>query len=913
MIQILVWWLIMQMLGWLAFPTAMRIFRWLPDHGYTFAKSLGLLWISFVLWFGASTGLLKNDLGGTLFSILLLAGISAWFYFRCRGNLIPDIRTFLQEKWKLVVTVELLFTLALVGWALLRAYAPYKVEPTGGEKFMEIAFQNAILHSESFPPLDPWLSGFAISYYYFGYVMMALLTRLSGAVTGVGFDLYDALLFALTLVGSFGVVYNLVAFRLKQRYKESEATSPAGPPLAAGIVGGLLVTVMGNLEGALEALHARGILPDSFWIWIDIPGLAQAPVINSWYPGDVFMWWWRASRVLADKNLIGQNIGVQPIDEFPLFSFLLGDNHPHVLALPFVLLAIGLAFNLLLRQMSEERILRPGIEGVLSPEHRQHHLLAMKNVLGERGKEQASTPEGAGSEPVSHSQWWNPVGFTLDNDWLLFIFSALILGALGFLNTWDLPIYLGLVVLAYGLGEVMARGRVDREIILRMVSLGLSLGILSGVLYIFFYLSFSSQAAGILPYVFPPTRLPQYLVMFGTFIFLIICFLLVYWVKQRQEHKGLLISLLTWWWRILLVCIGLYLLILGLVALVITLQQRIPGSTLGVSIQSVLGGMSLSQAFTASLSARLRDPWLLLLVSALLALVMANVGGLLRWRANSEDEPSGANPPLHPNSSDTFVFVLIFTGLALSLIVEFIYLRDSFGVRMNTVFKFYYQAWVMLGCASGYGIWWLLDRLERAASRLLFLLGAVLLIGLGLVYTVMAIPSRAADFAGPANLDGSSSVAMNNPDDWAAIQWLNANALEGMPAGNVPVILEAPSVPPAGGSYTYEGRISAFTGFPTVLGWSVHESQWRGSYDEQGKREPDIAAIYTTSDGQTTLDLLYKWKVSYVVLGNPELSYIQRLCNQPERGCTLSTALRKFDLLLLPVFTQGQLTIYKVP
>jgi uncharacterized membrane protein len=259
----------------------------------------------------------------------------------------PDLCTFLREKWKLVLTVEVLFALALVGWALLRAYAPYKIEPTGGEKFMEIAFQNAILRSEHFPPLDPWLSDFAISYYYFGYVMMALLTGLSGAVSGVGFDLYDALLFALTLLGSFGVVYNLVAFTLNARHKKDGTVVPDAPPLAAGILCGLLVAVMGNLEGVLEVLHARGVLPDSFWNWIDIPGLAQSPVINSWYPGDVFMWWWRASRVLADKNFFGQNMGVQPIDEFPFFSFLLGDNHPHVLALPFVLLAIGLAFNLL--------------------------------------------------------------------------------------------------------------------------------------------------------------------------------------------------------------------------------------------------------------------------------------------------------------------------------------------------------------------------------------------------------------------------------------------------------------------------------------------------------------------------------------------------------------------------------------
>jgi YYY domain-containing protein len=881
MIQILVWWLIIQLLGWIAFPTAMRIFRWLPDRGYTFSKSLGLLLISYILWIGASTGLLSNDLGGILLSIFLLAGISAWFYFRNKGNLLPQIRTFLGEKWKLVLTVEILFILALVGWALLRAYAPYKIEPTGGEKFMEIAFQNAILRSERFPPLDPWLSGFAISYYYFGYVMMALLTRLSGALPGVGFDLYDALLFALSLIGAFGVVYNLVAFTLRSRHRSDKATSPEGPALATGVLGGLLVTVMGNLEGALESLHASGVLPDSFWRWIDIPGLVKAPVINAWYPGEMFIWWWRASRVLADKNFTGVDIGVQPIDEFPFFSFLLGDNHPHVLALPFVLLAIGVAFNLFLRQMNKVEI--------------------------------PSTKESNVSSSISSRQWWNPAGFTLDNDWLLFIFSALILGSLGFLNTWDLPIYLGLVVLAYGLGTVMVKGRVDRDTIIRSTVLGLGLGVLSGLLYIFFYLSFSSQAAGILPYVFPPTRLPQYLVMFGTFIFLLACFLVIYLIKRSKENGGGIKSALNWWWRILLICVGLFIMVLLLIALVLFLQKLLPDSTMVTTVQSVLGGLNLSQAFSASVTARLRDPWLLLMVSALLALVMANLGSLLQRRSKPEDEEPVDESNPNTFGSDPFVFLLIFTGLALTLIVEFIYLRDSFGVRMNTVFKFYYQAWVMLGCASAYGVWWVLDRLERPASRLLFSLGTVIVIGLGMIYPIMAIPSRAADFTKSANLDGTSTIANNNPDDWAAVQWLDANALRGASAGSVPVILEAPSVPPGGGSYTYEGRISAFTGFPAMLGWAVHESQWRGNYDEQGKREPDIATIYTTSDAQTTLDLLHKWNISYVILGNSEFNYIQNLCSQPERGCTLSTALRKFDRVLQPVFNQGQLTIYKVP
>ncbi len=82
----------------------------------------------------------------------------------------------------------------------------------------------------------------------------------------------------------------------------------------------------------------------------------------------------------------------------------------------------------------------------------------------------------------------------------------------------------------------------------------------------------------------------------------------------------------------------------------------------------------------------------------------------------------------------------------------------------------------------------------------------------------MAIPTRAADFKGSANLDGASSIAMNNPDDWAAIQWLDANAEQGLPSGSVPVILEAPSVPPGVGRTTMMDGSVLLLDFP--LSWA---------------------------------------------------------------------------------------------
>jgi uncharacterized membrane protein len=277
-------------------------------------------------------------------------------------------------------------------------------------------------------------------------------------------------------------------------------------------------------------------------------------------------------------------------------------------------------------------------------------------------------------------------------------------------------------------------------------------------------------------------------------------------------------------------------------------------------------------------------------------------------------EGRGGGRVSHPRLSPSVLFVslLIFTGVALTFSVEFFYLRDSFGTRMNTVFKFYYQGWVMMACASAYGIWWMLnrgDKLIGAGWKYAFLALAGVMIAAGLVYTVLAYDQRVAGFNPrdgngnfiKPNINGESAMAQSNPDDWAAIRWLNQHVT------GTPVILEAP-----GHSYDYEGRISAFTGLPAVLGWALHESQWRGNYNEQGKREPDIAVIYSTRNDAKTLELLHKWNVSYVILGGAERLYIKGLCDNPEYACAAASAYKKFDGLL-PLVFDGNTRIYAVP
>ena len=945
MIYVILWWLIIQCLGWLALPVAYRLFRWLPDRGYAFSKALGLLMVSYLLWLGAITGFLHNSRGGLLIAILVVAGLSAWLffrYYRTGSSDEPSLLDFLRAHKGMVISVELLFTVAFILWAVLRAYASFKIDTAGGEKFMEIAFLNAILGSLHFPPLDPWLSGFSISYYYFGYVMMAVMTRLSGAPVGVAFDLYDALLFALTLVGAFGVVYNLIPGARQAKtgqpsFGSRRYRSPLGQPVRYALLGALLVVVMGNLSGFFESTYSTGLVSDSFWKWLNQPDLVQnGQTTGTFVPsGGGWFWWWRGSRVVWDRDLLGNTTGYN-ITEFPFFSFLLGDNHPHKLDLPFVLMAIGLGLNLLRRQISMGAKDTPGDMMSLRGQAKQSSPAPKQSPAVEIASPPAAARnDDAPTKEARQAPWWNPIAACLDGDGFLFVMTAFCLGALGFLNTWDFPIYLALATLAYGIGLYAVKPavngrRLDRSLVRRTLTLGIGLGVLGLLLYILFYLGFSSQAGGLLPFIFPPTQLRQYFTMFGPFLVILTTFLAVYMVRSAK-HAGprVLAKTLLAWLVTALALLGIYtLMMLGL-----SLLDAFLHLTKNQVLYDALSRLSVTTALGKALSWRIRDPWVLLWLSGLLTFAVANV----IWHVRTASSPapgsdaeasdsitegqtpsaptSSPAPAAHPRLSPSvlFVFLMIFTGVVLTLSVEFVYLRDVFSTRMNTVFKFYFQAWVMMACASAYGVWWLLNRGDKvigAVGKYTFLGLAVVLIAAGMFYPVFAFNDRVNGFKtvddagnplGIPNLDGTSAMARRSQDDWAAITWLKENV------SGAPVILETP-----GGSYTYEGRISALTGFPAVLGWSAHEGQWRGSYTEQGKREPDIAIIYTSRDDQKTLDLLHKWKVKYVILGDTERNYIRGLCSLPDYACSPASAVNKFDGLLTPVFTGGTM-IYAVP
>ncbi len=841
-ISVLVWWLVILLFGLIGWPLAASLFPFLPDRGYTLARPVGLLLTGYILWLGASFRLLQNNPGGIIVALTVVAVTGLiWQRRQARPDDAPSLPAWLGQRWRYVLLVEALFAVTYLAWVYYKAHNP-NIETAGGEKWMEIAFINGILRSQHFPPQDPWLSGFGISYYYFGYVLMAMVTQLTGIVSTEAFNLYIPTLLALTLTGAFGLMANLVNL-YQNRLTAAIENLPA---VATGLLAALFVGLLGNLIGVLEVLHKRGLLPPAFWIWLDIRDLKIPPAgpSASWIP-DRFIWWWRGSRVLTDYNLAGHEQEV--IDEFPFFSFLLGDVHPHVLALPFVLLVIALALHLLLRPVTPPE--QPAAGGGIVDKIREILENSWRELL------QAS---GGG------------FGFGL---------IAVAVGGLSFLNTWDFPIYLGVIGLA--LVVRYARSRPTWSDALLPALLGAAaIGLAGVLLYLPFYATFQSQARGILPNLWNPTRLPQFFVFFGPFLVAVTALLLALSARRGGWQKRL-------GWTLQLTVLGpLLLMLTALTGLLLSSAGRgyVEGLLSDPMVQQVIGSDTIGALLQASLARRLANPWTFLLLGGLLGWVLALAIGLAE--SAGQQHADGSRSRL----VEQFVLILLVVGLALPLAVEFIYLRDNFGIRMNTIFKFYFQAWVLLALASAFAVYYVSVR-ARGAPRLLFQVVMALLVAGGLIYPVLATLNKANNFQDPATLNGIAWIAQNRPDDYAAIEWLRQNAPDNA------IILEAPGSSYA--AYQYTGRISALTGLPTLLGWGGHESQWRGNYDEPARREPEIDLLFNTLDPRQAQALLDKYHIKYVYVGA-----LERERYSPQ-------SLKKFANLMTVAFQQGDVIIYQ--
>jgi uncharacterized membrane protein len=873
--QALGWWVASTVAGLAAFPLAWRFLHRLPDRGWGLTRALGLLLSGYVLWMGASAGIVRNNAAGAAgaLAIVALAGILAgWGRW-------DEIRRWLSTNRRMVLAEEAVLAVAFGVWAFVRANNP---EIVATEKPMELAFLNAILRSPHFPPSDPWLSGYAISYYYFGYVLLALLTHWTGVTAGVAFNLGSALWFGLTAAGTYSLTLNLLAVH------------DGRPRLWASLLGPALVLFVGNAAGLLEILHSLhlfwnpgpdGTLTSGFWQALNLQYLARPPMGPSVFPPDRHWWWWQGARVINDINLTAacppeflECSHVEVIDEFPFFSFLLADNHPHVLALPFVLLAVGFALQVYLSRrssglrLSDLRLPESWPTGLAVAAIATGLLvgLARGAVATSGGAEFTGALTKALQGILLVGAGWAVVGAALALASGLWesplevpeiLFGAWVLGALAFLNTWDFPIYFALLLA----GVAWNLRRLELRRLAAMLAVGGgAIGLGAAILYFPWLPTFASQAGGILPNLVFPTRLPQFLIFFATSL-VPLCVWLGLRVFADVPKAGRRAILL--WGLGLPLAFLVVSWVLGLGVLLAAPEQ------VDAAVRS-LSASSVRDVVQAALLRRVVSPWTAILVGLMAAAALVL---LLQEGRPGAPRESGARP-------GPFVLCLIGLGALLVMVPEFLYLKDSFGSRMNTVFKFYYAAWLVWGLAAAYllAIPWPGKRGQGWAAL------SMIPLAVGFLYTGTALWNKTSGFQPGLglSLDGTLHLATDSPADYAAIQWINAS----LPNG---VVAEA-----VGGSYTQYGRISAHTGLATVLGWDFHEIQWRGDAAPLGSRASDIERLYLTREWEEASTILDQYGIDFVYVG------------PLERGTYSPVQTRKFDIYMEKVYETDEVVIY---
>lgn len=801
---VLSWWALVSAAGLAALPLCWRLLGGLPDRGYTLARAIGVLLVAFTFWLLASFGFLVNTTGSMALAWAIVAAVGLFVWLTTPAGERFDLRGWWRENRPVVIAGEVIFFVLLLGWTIVRAHQNGLVAT---EKPMELAFISSVMRSETFPPNDPWMSGYAISYYYFGYVMAGMLSMLSGVASSIGFNMMISLLFALTGLTVFGVVYNLVRGGIISRVSAAASASRRAA-ITVGLVGTVFVVLLGSFQFPLiEIPYQTRIASEGYLDFWGSNERQQVRQFGSTEPVAWDYWWWfRSARTLNDVYPDGGREEV--IDEFPQFSFLLADVHPHVLALPFAALALGLALNALLR----------------------------------------------GRDP----RGWE------------IAFYALVIGGLIFLNTWDGPIYGIILIAAVALGRLMrGGGRLRAGDIGRLIGLAIALFGLAILFYLPFLIGFRSQLSGVLPNLLFPTLFQQFFAHFGPLLIIIVLFVVI------EAGRGGKRTNLRFGAQIALALIGL--LLLAMVLLVV-IGSLIP--ELRATVLSYIDRYGEWESFLPQmLIKRLTHIFTSLLLGLIILLAAARLFAT-RSRASALDAERDDAPPYAPATA--FALLLIAAGAVLTLVPEFVYLRDYFGHRMNTVFKFYYQTWLLWGVAGAYAVYAILADVRvhsaeirvREGVKTAFSVALSICVTLGLLYPAFGIHNRmfveTARWNGvndaPLTLDGASWFT--NAGDVAAALCLSDLVESSGLRGDDLVVAEA-----VGGSYRGEyGRTATLTGIPVVYNWPFHQQQWRGATlpEAAGSREADLDRLYADPSWESALAIIARYGIDYIAFGTPE-------------------------------------------
>jgi YYY domain-containing protein len=819
---IAVWLAAILVLVAIAMPLSVRLFSGFPDLGAGFAPLIGLLGVGGLVWIPWSFELVRFTPWLVLFACVTLGSVS-WLALGQRGLWIREVR----RRWPFIAGSLGVFLAAFTLFLLIRSLNPDLWHPFfGGEKPMETAFLNAIARTGEYQPYDPWFADGTINYYYYGFFLLVIVWNL----TGVPFDLAFQLSLA-TVAGLFASGLFSLGSALARSVLHTRNTFWIG---AGGVVTVVLVMLAGNLAALIDSIQS-GTLSRDFWA----PTRAVDFAIN----------------------------------EFPYFSLIYADVHPHLIAAPVLVLLVALAFAWIASDAN------PGVR-------------------------------------------WRIL-------WV--ICAAVTAGSLTLINLWDGPTALVILLAAFTFSLLRdPRSMTSRVSITILVAL--STGLISYGFLARFFMSYVPQT-GRIEMTSRGTSLADWGTHFGGIIapFLLLSLIGVFALFTRRRYQFGYLAFGAG--------LGTATFLLG-ATFVPVLETGMLGF-LGMGSVIALAGALI--AHITSMSRRRQDlalitvsPFIALAGALALSRPVAAVSSLLVaaflaqfWSNQNRD---GA----------VLLAIAGATGSGLVMVADLVYIGDHLQgtdwQRMNTVFKFYFQAWTLLGIVAAASATWLArevyltwTRFRRGENRLEIreisrssLIGTLLLamVVAWLSYPVLATgdrlnqridssPDRPSlsgyEWMEGGEIQNQAGEPIDFSGDRMAIEWFKSTV-----AGN-PVILEA-SI----GAYRGAGaRISSATGLPTVLGWASHQSQQRGG-GEIGIRDADIRETYQTTDLERKHYLIRKYDVEYVVVGDVERFTIvgdYEEGNEPDYYAD-QDGLAAFDEMeegiVSRVFDSGNTVVYRV-
>ena len=326
--DVIIWFFLLEVIGIISVPIMYKLCTGLKDRGYSFSKVFGCIIFAYVLWIVSIFNIFPIIFFTCLCFLLLFAGFSFLILWKSYKEIIKHLRI----HWKMFLIMEFLFGFVFIIFLFYRGWDS-GINHT--EQLMDFMYFNASLTTQAGIPKDLWLSGHSVAYYYFGYWVMAILAKTSNVVAGVSYNLSLVTIPALSAVGVYGLAYNL-AYDVSKKWLA----------VFFGLFSSYCLVFLANIVGFFEFLWANGIGSEKFWSWVGITGLSGESTVQTttWYP-EGFWWWWRSSRVIS-STVDQQQVDVT-INEFPFFSFMLGDLHPHVIAIPVFLMFLGFCLNIL--------------------------------------------------------------------------------------------------------------------------------------------------------------------------------------------------------------------------------------------------------------------------------------------------------------------------------------------------------------------------------------------------------------------------------------------------------------------------------------------------------------------------------------------------------------------------------------